>query len=1653
MSTFTTSGLYIELIGTGEQNGLWGGTTNNNFQYVFEQAIVGRVSVAFSDADVTLTAVAASTNQTFRNLYLNCTGTNTASRNLIVPTINKTYVVENNTTGGFAIVVKTSAGTGITIPNGYKASVYADGTNVVQAFNYFPSLNAGSYIGTWAGSAITTAYGGTGLSSYTAGDLPYYASGTALSKLGIGTNGQILTSSGTAPQWSNIGGVTVTSFQTSLSGLTPATATNGAVTLAGTLGVSSGGTGLTSLTAGYIPYGNGTGAFSSTANLTYNNATGNGLLNIGQATTTSVATALVLNGTNNAGNGSYVAGLRNSANAWLVGDIQSALGSGTGFLTYVYGANPTQWYNNSINTMTLSSGGALSLPYADALINGLTFGKGNSAVATNTAVGYQALNANTTGSSNTAYGYQSLISNTTGTANTTFGFQSGRLVVTSNGVTAIGFQSQVSSTAGNNTSLGYASLIYNTTGTFNTAIGGGEYGIQGASLQNNTTGSSNTAVGHSALSCNTTASNNTVVGYQAGLSNTTGGIDAFGAGALYANTTGIASVAVGQLTLRFNSTGNYNTAVGYTALYSNTTANYNTALGYGAGYSTSTGTSNTALGFQALSLNTTGYANIAIGRNSLNSNTTGYQNIAIGSQDDLTLYGALRSNTTGIVNLAIGNASLQGNTTGSYNISLGQQSLFTNTTGSGNTVVGYQAGYSNTTGDYNACFGRRSGNAITTGAQNTFIGNVAGQAITTGNYNTIIGAYDGNTGGLDIRTASNYIVLSDGQGNPRQIIDNNGNLGLGITPGNLYTPGRVIQVGAAGGATLYGSTSTMALSINTNIDVSGNYTYASTNYALNYKQVSGVHVWYTAPSGTAGNAITFTQTMTLDNSGNLGLGITPSTWGGGYKSIDNQIYNSSYSTNGGFAGMAFNAYYNGTNWIYKNTTYANRFESTLDSFKWFNAPSGTAGNAITFTQAMTLDGSGNLGIGTTSPSSKLTVVTSGTSLAAFQGAQYSQIRHSDGTRVLYTQVYANEARLFTETSTPLLFGTNDIEKMRLDTAGNLGLGITPSAWDASYKALDISGNVGICGYSNNLYALANAYVNGGIYKYKASTYASLALQTAGQHQWYTAPSGIAGNTITFTQAMTLDNNGNLGIGTTSPSSYGKLSVWGGNIFVQSTTPGTGSKITLADNLFSVSLESSPVAGASNMLFRTGSTLQMTLDQNGNLGLGITPSAWGSVIKALDINFAGAIGASSNAIEMYLNSYYNGTNFIYKNTGVATKYEQSLGAHKWYNAPSGTGGATISFTQAMTLDSSGNLGLGVTPVAGYGTSLQLQQTGGGATVCFLQQSIATNNQLLFIGNNALPPSGAYTGNYNYTWTGANASAYTQQAGLHSWISAATGTAGNTISFTNGMYFDASGNFGIGMTPATAGFGTSLQLRQQNSNGATVALLHQSIATNNQLLSLSNNAIPPSGAYTGTYNYTYTGASATLYNQVAGAHTWYNAPTGTAGNAITFTQAMTLDTSGFLLVGRTTLTSGYASSINSTAFGAGNFGHNIQNFSATLTTFESFTNNSGVIAGSITQATSTSVAFNTTSDQRLKTNIVNSPPGNIDQIKVRSFDWITDDIHQEYGMVAQELVEVAPYAVHQPSNPDEMMAVDYSKLVPMMIKEIQDLKQRITTLEKK
>jgi len=153
-------------------------------------------------------------------------------------------------------------------------------------------------------------------------------------------------------------------------------------------------------------------------------------------------------------------------------------------------------------------------------------------------------------------------------------------------------------------------------------------------------------------------------------------------------------------------------------------------------------------------------------------------------------------------------------------------------------------------------------------------------------------------------------------------------------------------------------------------------------------------------------------------------------------------------------------------------------------------------------------------------------------------------------------------------------------------------------------------------------------------------------------------------------------------------------------------------------------------------------------------------------------------------------------------------------------------------------------------------------------------------------------------------------------------------------------------------------------------------------------------------------------------------------------------MRIDSSGSLMVG-TTVADASGITLNTAGY--------IKTYRGTTTAASQilFSNPNGVVGQVQTSGTATS--YLTSSDVRLKENIVDAPAGNIDAIRVRSFDWKTDGSHQTYGMVAQELIDVAPEAVSQGETEDDMWGVDYSKLVPMMIKEIQDLKAKVKELE--
>lgn len=166
MATNYSTSLRLALPVTGELNGTWGDVVNNQITSMVEQAVAGYQSIAIT-GDTTLSVANGTTDQS-RNMMLKFTGTLAAGANIVVPTATKLYFIDNATTGGFVITVKTSAGTGVAVPAGYKAVVYCNGTNVVDAVSALSSLAVSGNTVLTGTLAVTGAVSGAGFSTYLA---------------------------------------------------------------------------------------------------------------------------------------------------------------------------------------------------------------------------------------------------------------------------------------------------------------------------------------------------------------------------------------------------------------------------------------------------------------------------------------------------------------------------------------------------------------------------------------------------------------------------------------------------------------------------------------------------------------------------------------------------------------------------------------------------------------------------------------------------------------------------------------------------------------------------------------------------------------------------------------------------------------------------------------------------------------------------------------------------------------------------------------------------------------------------------------------------------------------------------------------------------------------------------------------------------------------------------------------------------------------------------------------------------------------------------------------------------------------------------------------------------------------------------------------
>ena len=698
------------------------------------------------------------------------------------------------------------------------------------------------------------------------------------------------------------------------------------------------------------------------------------------------------------------------------------------------------------------------------------------------------------------------------------------------------------------------------------------------------------------------------------------------------------------------------------------------------------------------------------------------------------------------------------------------------------------------------------------------------------------------------------------------------------------------NISTAGSVTLSGGTANGVLYLNGSKAVTSGSALTFNGSSLGVSTAAGTAASVAITSGSNATA----TTLSFGQIGSIGWDTGITVTSGHYQ----------IGINGG--GLAYNI---------------NRNGGAIDYHSWYSSGS----------EQMRLTSTG-LGIGTSSPAYKLDVNGASGDVCArviSPNANYVTFRLKNN-----AQDYSMQIRTDVSNAWVVRDETNAANRIILDTSGNLGLGVTPSAWGNVYKAVQIYSVGSLYGASTYGYygLIFNAYNDNTNNKYITSNYAGEYRYdiTTGKHAWFVSSYGTSGANASFTQAMTLDASGNLGIGTTSPSSYAKLAVRG---YVAG--GGWNYSASFSDAIYgTVSIGHASGASLINadaaMAFAAGSVERMRIDSSGNVGIGnTTPSSYGllSVFSvtagAAKINIFDNSASASAAplLQFGLNS----------NNGFVT----SDAARVWTTSPSSTtaalnfsaynGGAPSTAQMVLT---GGNVGIGTSsPTA----KMQIYANGAPAASGNMTTGVAIASA-----------AGSYAINI-----GADATAG------YTWLNSAYINSSNTASpmvFMTGASerarIDSSGNLLVGTTSNTTNCGVVVQCNSGVRSG----------------ISTQTNITTPNGSM------------------------YFLNPNGIVGNIIT---------------------------------------------------------------------TGTSTVYNTSSDERLKTNV--KPSGSAIQsildFPVDQFDWIADGSHQDFGAVAQKAIKVIPEMVAIPADEEEMWGIDWSKAVPRLIKTIQEQHAIIQTLSAK
>ena len=648
-----------------------------------------------------------------------------------------------------------------------------------------------------------------------------------------------------------------------------------------------------------------------------------------------------------------------------------------------------------------------------------------------------------------------------------------------------------------------------------------------------------------------------------------------------------------------------------------------------------------------------------------------------------------------------------------------------------------------------------------------------------------------------------------------------------------------------------------------------------------------------------------------------------------------------------------------------------------------------------------------LGIGTSSPQSGATLTT--------DRAGFNQFFMRVG-GVNRLSFYADAAIAAIDSqNTRMAFYTNAAERMVLDTSGNLGLGVTPSAWSIGAPVFQFNKGALFNNQINDTYLGANFYYGASADRYIADDFALQFGMENGSFVFRTAPSGTAGNAISFNQAMTLDANGKLLVG-------GTVSI--GSQLVQS--------------------RSSNTTTVSNTYAWNGNDKGIILRNDSNT----TNSAIGLTL------FGGSNGNAAAGVYLIQES------------------ANSLGALALYTGGSGQGNTT---PERVRIDSSGNVGIGTTSPATmldvrgevsvaynatYGIRFYNQDRNNWSSIgCNVATGTASAN-LVFkdstgevarmtggnVGIGTTAPAGKFEVSGGRSWFTANNEVYSLAmrygAGTGVMYIGATNSATPSMQFSNGgggalVNIDWNGNVGIGTSsPPTKLVAYQGAQQSPSTSGNMNTGFMFGTGAGSQMLNFGTD---DTGVW---YNAAYENNAG-----IVRSHRWL-----TGG-----VERVRIDNSGNLLVG--TQSTGFTNSRSFTFQGVGD-GQFYVNHSTANTNgdgFIGFGYNGGKI-GSITQSGTTGVAYNTSSDYRLKEDWqpMTGASERVLALNPVNFAWKADGSRVD-GFLAHEAAEVVPEAVSgakdavdADGNPD-YQGIDQSKLVPLLTAALQEALAKIESLE--